>query len=371
MTPKKRITKRGEVRWVVRFRCGDTIVHRTFATKGEADAFIVATKAAFQRGIAISPRAGRVTVVEVGSEWLELDSEKRPKSRHTDEGIIRREIEPFFGNRPVQSIRPADVQRFVNGLSERFKTSTVRRYYAVLHAQMAWAVENEYISRSPCRGIKVADPELRARPDLKPADVVLIAEEAGPPFDLMILLSAVLGLRFSECVGLLVKDLDLLRGHLSVARAVSEVGGVVHINKPKSKAARRTLAIPPALTDRLAVHLARRGLTAANGDELVFVSQRGGVIRYSNFRTRVWLPAVERAGYEGAGFHDLRRTAATSMVVLGVDMKTAATRLGHSDVRLTLGLYAQPSDARDQEAAHRLDSHFFGESSPEERRADG
>jgi len=46
--------------------------------------------------------------------------------------------------------------------------------------------------------------------------------------------------------------------------------------------------------------------------------------------------------YVGVTFHDLRRANATALVHAGVDMKTAQARLGHSDPRLTLGVYAQP-----------------------------
>lgn len=41
------------------------------------------------------------------------------------------------------------------------------------------------------------------------------------------------------------------------------------------------------------------------------------------------------------GVHDLRRTNATAMVRLNVDLKTAQSRLGHSDRRMTLAIYAQ------------------------------
>jgi len=47
------------------------------------------------------------------------------------------------------------------------------------------------------------------------------------------------------------------------------------------------------------------------------------------------------AGLDGLNFHDLHRTNATAMVAEGVDVKTAQARLGHSDPRLTLAIYAQ------------------------------
>jgi integrase len=84
-------------------------------------------------------------------------------------------------------------------------------------------------------------------------------------------------------------------------------------------------------------------------------------IDYSNWRRRVWLPAVEAAGVAGVGFHDLRRTNATQLVLAGVDIKTVQTRLGHADPRLTLAVYAQAVHDADREAAARLDERFIGQ----------
>ena len=62
----------------------------------------------------------------------------------------------------------------------------------------------------------------------------------------------------------------------------------------------------------------------------------------------------------GVSFHDLRRANATALVLDGVDLKTAQTRLGHSDPRLTLAVYAQATTEADKDAAERLGHRFFG-----------
>ncbi|HEX4529423.1 MAG TPA: tyrosine-type recombinase/integrase, partial [Acidimicrobiia bacterium] len=116
----------------------------------------------------------------------------------------------------------------------------------------------------------------------------------------------------------------------------------------------------------------RLGRTAADPDELVFPAPEGGPLRYTNWRRRIWQPACIAAGvgtlvkdpetmkerYEGAGFHDLRRANATGLVLARVDLKTAQTRLGHSDPRLTLAVYAQATSAADKDAAEALGAHF-------------
>jgi integrase len=75
--------------------------------------------------------------------------------------------------------------------------------------------------------------------------------------------------------------------------------------------------------------------------------------------------AVEAVGttgmsYQGLGFHDLRRASATAMVAAGVDVRTAQERLGHSDPRMTLAVYAQATRAGDRAAADQLGEHFMG-----------
>jgi integrase len=189
----------------------------------------------------------------------------------------------------------------------------------------------------------------------------------------MVYCSVVLGLRFSEVAGLRVGELDTLRGALSVAETVTrDARGSPVFGPPKSDASRRTLAMPAPLTELLAQHLARGGLTGADADALVFTAPAGGSIRYANWRNRVWLPACRAVGLDSLGFHDLRRAIATALVRLGVDVKTAQQRLGHSDVRMTIGLYAQAESRADRAAADQLGEMFManprdarGMSSPE------
>jgi len=61
-------------------------------------------------------------------------------------------------------------------------------------------------------------------------------------------------------------------------------------------------------------------------------------------------------------FHDLRRTNASVMVAEGVDVKTAQARLGHSDPRLTLAIYAQATTEGDRSAAKKLGARLMGSS---------
>jgi integrase len=176
----------------------------------------------------------------------------------------------------------------------------------------------------------------------------------------MVWLGAVLGLRWGEVAGLRVGRVDLLRRTITVAEQVTRgAGGVGFVNPPKSAAGRRTLSIPVELASLLSKHLADCGLTGAASNALLFARAGGRPLDYSNWRRRVWVPAVELAGLDGLGFHDLRRTNATAMVLDGVDVKTAQARLGHSDPRLTLAIYAQATGEGDRSAAEKLGARLM------------
>jgi integrase len=214
--------------------------------------------------------------------------------------------------------------------------------------------------RTLCRGIKLPEVGQAARPVVTSVDLERLADELGPDHATMAYLGAVLGLRWGECAGPRIGRIDFLRSTLEIAEQLTRGVGGRHISgAPKSQAGRRTIAMPAALAGALTEHLTRRGLTGSDTDALVFTSERGGSLHYERWRRRVWLPATRRAGVEGLTFHDLRRANATALVLEGVDLKTAQTRLGHSDPRLTLAVYAQATSEADRAAAGALGRRFL------------
>jgi Phage integrase family len=55
-------------------------------------------------------------------------------------------------------------------------------------------------------------------------------------------------------------------------------------------------------------------------------------------------------------FHDLRHTAATLLLVQGVDARTTMETLGHSQISLTLNTYSHVLPGLQAEAAKRMDN---------------
>ena len=345
----KRELSDSRTRYDVRTRIGGRVVTRTFASKKEADAYAATTEADRLRGVMFDPGRGRVTVRELGAEWLASNPAKRADTRATDEYHLRTHIFPALGDHRIDSVVQTDVQSLVNHLSARLAPRTVRRAHGVLRSLCAYAEMTDRIGRSPCRNVKLprVQPLERSMPlseDL--ARLVAAMDESNRP---MVYLGAVLGLRFSEVAGLRVGRMDLDSGSVSVNETITrDSQGRPVFDAPKSAASRRTIALPAPLRE-----------PESDSDALVFVSTEGGPLRYANWRNRVWSPAREAAGLPNLGFHDLRRAMATALVEDRTDMKTTQVRMGHSDSRLTLALYAQAVPEADQAAADRLSGRFI------------
>ena len=359
MSVHRRTTQAG-TRYDVRLRAPDgQQFTRSFRTRRDADAFERDQLSTLQRGTWIDPSGGAMLFGDWVDEWMEQRVGLRPKTLHTDAGIIERYLRPALGAQPLSLITSREIQRLIATWGRRLAPNTVRRTYAVVRAVFNAAVDADLIARTPCRSVKLPRPEPTAHRILDPVELRRLAEAVPVDYRAMVYLAGVLGLRFGECAGLRIGRLDFFRKTLTVAESLGEVGGELVAGDPKSRASRRTVAVPEPLMELLAAHLARRGLTAADHDAYVFSAPQGGPVRYATFRSRVWLPAVDEANVKGVTFHSLRHLAATAMVVEGVDIRTAQHRLGHSDPRLLLNIYAHVSSDADRDAARRLGERFL------------
>ena len=237
------------------------------------------------------------------------------------------------------AITPELVGEVVDGMRAELASATVRTNYGVLRAIMAKAVERDVIGRSPCRGVDLPRPDRREPQFLSIEELHRLADALDIEYRPMVYVAGVVGLRWSEVAGLRVGRLDFLRRTVTVAETLAEVEGGLTFAEPKSEASRRTVGVPSPIMDMLAVHLARRGRPRPDG--LVFVSPDGEPLRASQFRRRVWAPAVAATGLEALTFHGLRHSAVGLMIELGAHPRVIQQRLGHASVRTTLDVYGR------------------------------
>ncbi|MCU1682572.1 MAG: Integrase [Amycolatopsis sp.] len=197
------------------------------------------------------------------------------------------------------------------------------------------AVDEGLIGSNPCRKLRINFDDRAERPHATTDEVDALAGRMDPDNGLMTITDAYTGLRWGELAGL-----QWIRTYLDEDPrieidpkfgALHEVQGHLVLGPPKTPASVRTVHLPPFLVDELRAHRDR------NPDaQFVFSGLNGGLHRRSNFRRRVWLPAL--AGDETKGwsplnqemhFHDLRHTHETWLIEGHTPRIMRLVRLGH------------------------------------------
>ena len=343
-------------RWQARYKGPDGTdrpAPHTFESKTSAERWLTLTEAEVIHGDWIDPDAGRVLFGQYARDWIEERPGLRPKTVELYRYLLRCHLAPAFGNRPVADIKEPNVRRWrKNLLDAQVSAVTVAKAYRLLKAVLNTAVDDGLIRRNPCRVKGAGQERSPERPVLTVRQVYALADAAGGRYRALVLLAVFGSLRWGELAALRRSDIDTEARTVRVARQLSEQrGGGFAFGPPKSDAGQRTVAIPDLITPDLAAHLA--AYAAPGDDGLVFTSVKGGPLRHTNFRRRVWVPALRTAGLPLIHLHDLRHTGNQLAADAGANLRELMDRMGHSTTRAAM-VYLHSRDERQHAIADAL-----------------
>ncbi len=358
---EKRLTRSGEARYEARLRGPDgTERSRTFRTKKEAERFERAHHASIDSGLWIDPRAGRVSLETWATEWQRSVVHLRPKSRKAYDVNLRLHILPVLGHHELSKLTPSMLRAWLSDLNGKngrggkpLAPGTVAQAYRALNRVLSAAVADDVIGRNPLRGVKPPRVESEPMRFLTHEEVAFLADVIDGRYRSLVYMAAYTGLRAGELIGLRRANVDLLRRTITVIEQVQYIDGQYLVSTPKSAAGRRSVSMPKLVADELDEHL--RVNADLSGAGLVFTAPAGGYVHINNFRKRVWLPAVHRAGLEPLRFHDLRHTCASLAIAAGADIKVLQRMMGHASAALTLDRYGHLMPGQAESVADRLD----------------
>jgi integrase len=306
-----------------------------FDTKREAMAWRTARQAERSRGVASD--AGKITLAGWLDRWLAVKKGKVERGTwQAYESDVRLHIKPHIGSLPLGKLKPLHVEELFAKLSAAGVSGTRQGKVATtLRASLADAVRLQMLPSNPAS--LVAKPKGR-RAEIKPftrseANRILDAA-SGDRLESLYRLALDAGMRQGELFALTRDAIDLDAGTVRVMRSLEERKGGLKVKDVKNSHSRRLIRLHPDTVACL-----RRHLEGRCGDR-VFTDGRGGWLRRSNVQRRDFRPLLKRAGLSPRGFHHLRHTMATLLLVEGINVKAVSRRLGHSTVRMTLDTYS-------------------------------
>lgn len=291
---------------------------------------------AVNRAALQAPRTG-ITLAEFVEEWrASVAVNLKAGTARVAESNLRAHILPRLGSLALNEIDTKRVQSFVAYLAQAGRSrKTTTNVLATLSSIMRTARDWDYACATfqfssltlPREGVKA---EQRSFSDEETCRVITASPE---PFSTILVLTAVLGLRIGETLGLRIADIDfakkLIRVRQSVDSATRKVGSV------KSKASNADLPMPSQLEARLRAHLLRHD----GKSELLFTNRSGRALCADKLREKQLHPLLMKLGIPRGGFHSLRHGAASALLADGATPAVVQRQLRHSDPRITLGIY--------------------------------
>ncbi|MFE0751043.1 tyrosine-type recombinase/integrase [Gordonia sp. NPDC058843] len=382
----------------------------SFATREDAEARRDELNAAKHTGqtsaLAEQKKAGDLPFGYYAQAWIESQQLKvaqgRLKQRTLDgyEKEVKCYLLPPFGSKAIAAITPKDCEQFLTSLvgkrsrqngGKPVSPGTVKHAWGTLRRVMKYAMQHGAIVSNPCDrvdydgGRATGDREKFQHHPLTAEQVGRVSAAVAGNVDglpayseyaLMVEFLAYSGLRASENSGLEIGDLEFItrpgqatRCTVSVRRTKDRKGGEWVTTTPKSRKSRRTVPLPPWLSEKMRAYVAdhpRADEPAAplwpsrtNGGGHRAAGERYAVpldwsqpLFMGTFYESILKPALEAAGLpasrpatntapaqQGVRLHDLRHTFAVMQLMAGVHFMQVSRWMGHSTFTLTLDTY--------------------------------
>ena len=363
------------------------------------------------RDAGLVPVSGKSpTLAEWLRHWLEHVAVARVRVSTLDDYRSRIEyrVVPALGHIRLDQLQPEHLEAFYrDAMRPQTRTdeqtgkqialrplsaASVLKTHRMLSRALKVAHQRGRVARNVCT---LVEPPTVRREEIQPltrAEAIRVLEAAESVRNsARWSVALALGLRAGEALGLQWADVDLGVATLTVRRALQRQvyrhgcgntcarkrgadcpdrsGGGLVLVEPKSRAGRRTIALPEplvlALEQQKLAQEAERLVAGSMWQErgLVFATATGAPIDpHSDWKD--WRALLISAGTRSVRLHDARHTAATLLLTQGVPARVAMQILGHSQISLTLGTYSHvvPELARD--AADRIGSALWGDPEP-------
>lgn len=336
-------------------------------TQKEANKFLTEKLRELDTGMLIENN--QMTFGEYLDFWLE-NSCKNNLSINTYEEYelkIKKHIKLCLGNIKLDKLKPLQIQNFYTlkleqGLSER----TIISFHKIIHRALEQALKWQLVLNNVSNGVE--KPKVKKKKieflDEKEINLLLKVSKETRLY-IPILLGVYTGMRRGEILGLTWDNIDLKNNSIKIEKSLSSTKKGIIFTDTKTETSKRTIAIPKEITQILKkqqLKQLKNKMRLGNlyqDNNLVCSKDNGDFINPKNF-SRDFHNLLRINNLKMIRFHDLRHSHASLLVKLGIHPKEISTRLGHSDIGITMNLYSHIYEETDKETAMKFSQLING-----------
>jgi integrase len=263
--------------------------------------------------------------------------ERLPKlaksTQNTQNGQLRNHIEPRWGEDALTEIEPGDVQDWIetvklSQVSKGHVMVLMRRLFKLAMLWKMYPIGFNPLSLVEVKGVTKREKEPTC---LSPAQVTRLIEELDSPYDLMVLVTASLGLRVSETLALRWEDFDIQGKAVKVQRAYTHQ----ELKDTKSVSSNATLPVPAVLLAALAEARDNKDMGWVFPSPVTGRPRAAGMILQAHIK-----PAAKRLGFGNVGWHDLRHSF-RSWISAKAPTTVQTDMMRHAEESTTANIYGR------------------------------
>jgi integrase len=255
---------------------------------------------------------------------------------------------PRWRGRKIQEITKRDVIGILDEIHDRGSPIMANRALAAIRKLLNWAVSRDILAASPCAGVEPPAPENSRDRILTDDELRLVWDAADKdcwPFDPIVKLMILTGQREGEIAGMRWKEVDL-EAKLWTLPAGRVKNDELHTVPLSDAAAGIIKKLPHIKSGEGFVFVGRRRTPSENSSS---------VTSFSRAKDRIDAAVTATGGKPLPAwvFHDLRRTVASGMARLGIQLPVIEKVLNHKSgsFRGIVGVYQRHSFAEEKRVA--------------------
>lgn len=283
-----------------------------------------------------------ITFKEIAEQWESDVREKITERTWNNYKPHYENIIDKYGLCVIDDISARDIQNDLQTYKARNFSATIIKTRKTIFTQILdKAVELNYIKYNPALSVKLPK-NLKKTKRRAPMDneIKIVLANRTIPFGFFPFFLLCTGVRKSEALALLKSDIDLKKREISITKTLTYIDNSnPSVKPPKSESGIRTIPIIETLYDPLVEYIKN-----ING-EVLFPANKSNRNSGGGYMTErgydvAWDKYCKATGLNITA-HQLRHGTATLMFEAGVDVYTAKTILGHSNINTTMTIYTE------------------------------
>lgn len=346
-----------------------------FLTQKDAKLAAALFERQFHNGEYIQP--SKLTFLILYNDWERHYSQDAKESSVRARRIALKHIINEFGQLPIQKITKKAYQDVIDKLATQFSTNYVSSIHTSTNMVFEYAITNNLIKEAPTKGIKlpkkkktVSDLEndnsinekFLEKEELE--EFLTVTKNEGLESDLLAFtMLAYTGLRIGELVALKWSDIDFSEHTLRVIKTYYNPTNnklKYTLLTPKTEGSIRTITIDPLLVDLLKQHKQQQEKIITDNkpfykdNDFIFSTNEGYPKTIKHLSIRMQRLLKKTSIPKQVTPHSFRHTHTSLLIEANVHIKEIQERLGHSDIKTTMDIYAHMTKNIKKEASNKF-----------------